>query len=71
MKVVKVNKDTAIVDMGGSKLEICTVLTPEVKEGDYVVVHAGFSISVISSEEAEQILKTIKEIGEGGGNVLE
>ncbi|MCS7165862.1 MAG: HypC/HybG/HupF family hydrogenase formation chaperone [Candidatus Calescibacterium sp.] len=62
MKIIqKKDNETAVVDMGSTKLEICTFLTPEVKEGDYVIVHAGFSISILSDEEAEYILKTIQE----------
>ncbi|MCS7244009.1 MAG: HypC/HybG/HupF family hydrogenase formation chaperone [Candidatus Calescibacterium sp.] len=69
MKIIqKRDNETAIVDMGSSKLEICTSLTPEAKEGDYVIVHAGFSISVLSNEEAEYIIHTIQE-GEKISNV--
>ncbi len=62
MKIIQKKDDnTAIVDMGSSTLEICTALTPEAKEGDYVIVHAGFSISILSAQEAEEILNIINE----------
>lgn len=52
----------AIADMGESSIEISTIFTPEVKVGDYVIVHAGFSISILSEEEAEEINKLFEEI---------
>lgn len=62
MKIIqKKDKETAVVDMGNSKLEICTALTPEAKEGDYVIVHAGFSISILSEKEAEVLLESIRK----------
>ncbi len=63
LKVVEVREDnTALVDMGGPTLEISTIFTPEVKVGDYVLVHAGFSISILSEEEAGDIFSTLEEI---------
>mgnify|MGYP003588401009 CR=1 FL=1 len=54
---VKAIKDssTASVELGDSELEISTVFTPEVKVRDYVIVHAGFSISILTEDEAEEI----------------
>jgi len=55
LKIMKIlDKERAIASMGESFLEINTIFTPEVKEGDYVIVHAGFSISILSNEEAEE-----------------
>lgn len=60
MKIIqKKSEDMAVVDMGGSKLEICTIFTPEAKEGDYVIVHAGFSISILNLEEAQNLANAI------------
>lgn len=32
---------------------------PEVREGDYVIVHAGVAISIVDAAAAEQLLATI------------
>ncbi|HQJ56520.1 MAG TPA: HypC/HybG/HupF family hydrogenase formation chaperone, partial [Caldisericia bacterium] len=53
--------DLAFVSMGESYLEINTVFTPEVKEGDYVIVHAGFSISILNKDELEEVNKALEE----------
>lgn len=65
LKIVEIkDENTALADMGGSTLEISTIFTPEVKVGDYVIVHAGFSISILSQEEAKEILDTLEDIKE-------
>jgi len=61
-RVIKVLGDTAIVDFGGVRREVDILLQPDVKEGDYVIVHAGAVISKLSIEEAKKILETWEEI---------
>ena len=62
LKVVKLKEnDLALVSMGESYLEINTVFTPEVKVGDYVIVHAGFSISILSKDELKEVNKALEE----------
>ncbi len=51
----------AKVEFGGIRREVCLDLTPEAKEGDYVIVHVGFSIQILDQEEAEKSLKTYEE----------
>lgn len=50
------------VNFSGIVKEICLAYLPEVKLGDYVIVHAGFAISIVNSEEAKQIFEYLKEI---------
>jgi hydrogenase expression/formation protein HypC len=44
----------ATVDFGGTRREVCLAYVPEAKAGDFVVVHVGFAISVISEAEARE-----------------
>jgi hydrogenase expression/formation protein HypC len=40
---------------------------PEVKVGDYVIVHVGFAISVLDEKEAQEVfdyLRQMEELGE-------
>lgn len=48
---------------GGVKKEICLELVPEVKIGDYVVVHVGFALSIMDEAEALESLKLIDQMG--------
>ena len=39
-------------------------LVPEAQVGEYVIVHAGFAISVIDAEEAESVFRLLQEMEE-------
>ncbi len=54
------------VSFGGVTKEVCLAYTPEVKEGDYVIVHVGFAISQVSEQEAQEVFRTLQEMGELG-----
>jgi len=56
-KIKKIKNKYALADFGGAKKGINIVLTPKVKIGDYVFVHAGFSIQKINKKEANESLK--------------
>jgi len=51
------------VDFGGIVREVCLAYVPEAQLGDYVIVHAGFAISQLDEEEAQETLKLMTEIG--------
>jgi len=50
------------VDFGGVVREVCLDYVPEAKVGEYVIVHVGFAISVVSEKEARETLKLLEEI---------
>lgn len=52
------------VDFGGTLITACLAYVPEVKVGEYVIVHAGFALNVIDEQEAERTFALLKEIGE-------
>jgi hydrogenase expression/formation protein HypC len=52
------------VDFGGIQKEVCLAYTPEASVGDYVLVHVGFSLSVIDEAEAQQIFETLRQMEE-------
>ncbi|RLE87232.1 MAG: HypC/HybG/HupF family hydrogenase formation chaperone, partial [Thermoprotei archaeon] len=60
--VVEVRDTIAIVDFGGVKREVDSLLVPNIKPGDYVIVHAGAIISKLSPEEAEETIKAWREV---------
>ena len=47
---------------GTIKKNIVTTLIPDLKIGDYVLVHAGFAITKIEKAEAEETLEIFKEL---------
>ena len=50
------------VDFGGTRREVCLAYVPEAGLGDYVVVHVGFAISVVSESEARETQALLEEI---------
>ncbi len=54
----------AEAEIGGITRRISLWLTPEVKIGDYVLLHTGYAISIIDKEEAEETLRLIAEVVE-------
>lgn len=52
------------IDFSGVEVEVCLEATPDVKVGEYVIVHAGFSISRLSEDEANETLNLLREIDE-------
>ena len=55
---------TGRVRFGGIVKEVCLAYTPQARVGDYVLVHVGFSISVLDEEEAEGTLLFLERMGE-------
>jgi hydrogenase expression/formation protein HypC len=69
-KVVEVNRFEDLelvggkVDFGGVLKEVNLSYTPEVEVGQWVVVHVGFSLSILDEAEARQTLRRLQELGE-------
>jgi hydrogenase expression/formation protein HypC len=62
VQVIARTGDEAEVEIGGVKRQVSVALTPEVKVGDYVLLHTGYAISVIDEAEAKETLKLFEEI---------
>jgi hydrogenase expression/formation protein HypC len=52
------------VSFAGVNKEICLAYVPEAKPDDYVIVHAGFAISIINEQEAEETFELLRQMGE-------
>jgi len=62
IKVVELRGKKAIGEIEGVKRELDISLIPEVKVGEYVLLHAGFAIQVIDEEAAKEILSIWKDL---------
>jgi len=51
------------VDFGGVRKDACLAYLPEVKLGDYVIVHVGFAISRVDEAEALKTLEILEQMG--------
>ena len=65
MQIIQMKDDNmATVDAGGASRDISLDLTPTAQLGDYVLVHAGFSIEVVDAAYAKETLGLIEEMAE-------
>ncbi|HIE52792.1 MAG TPA: HypC/HybG/HupF family hydrogenase formation chaperone [Armatimonadetes bacterium] len=62
MRVVEINGSLATVESGGVRREVSIQLVEGVQVGDYVIVHAGFAISVLDEDLAQETLAIIEEM---------
>lgn len=67
-KVVRIDESASGMNMGkvefgGISKDVCLAFVPDVKVGDYVIVHVGFAISIVDEEEAKSVFEYLKQVG--------
>ena len=55
--------DTATVCLGAVKKQVSLALVECAQVDDYVLIHVGFALNVLSKEEAERTLSLMAEAG--------
>lgn len=63
-KILNIDNYKGVVEIGNMKREVFMHLLPDIKVGQYVLVHAGCAIQTIDEEEAAKTLEIIKELAE-------
>ncbi len=61
-KIESLEGDNATIDLAGARATAVTSLTPQVKVGDWVLVHAGYAITVLDEEEARETFAILREM---------
>ena len=59
----------AKVDFGGVVKEACMEYLPEVKLGDYTIVHVGFGLSILDEQEAMETMELLRQIDAQGSEI--
>lgn len=63
MKIISRDGDSIVAEVDGVQKEASIMLLgEEVTVGDYVIVHAGFAISRLDEEYAEETIRLMREI---------
>ena len=61
-KIVEINDEVGIVDIGGVTKEVSiTFMKDEVKLNDWVLIHTGFALEILSEEEAKLTIEAMNE----------
>ena len=59
----------ATVDFGGTRRQICLAYAPAAEVGSFVLVHAGFAISVLDEQAANETIELLAvALGADGGS---
>lgn len=59
-----IDDSEAIVDIGGLKKKISTALVEDVYPGDYVILHVGYALEKLDTDEAETTLRLLHELAQ-------
>lgn len=62
MKIKEIKQGFARVESAGLGRLINIEMLPDIKVGDYVLVHAGFAIEKVDEDRARETLRIIDEI---------
>ena len=67
-KVLSIDSDASpvmgTVSFAGASRRICLEWTPDVRVGQYVIVHVGFAISTVDEADALETLRILQEMGD-------
>jgi len=62
VRIKSIQGDEAEVEAVVASYKASIRLTPEVKVGDYVLLHTGYAICIVDKEEAEETLKIFQDM---------
>ncbi len=65
VRLEEVNDGTAQASLGAATLRLSLALTPDARPGDWVLVHAGFAIQVLSEEDAMETWDALESCAQG------
>jgi hydrogenase expression/formation protein HypC len=73
-KIVSVGGDDrafrcAEVDFSGVRRSVSVAFTPEAKPGDFILVHAGYALTILDEQEAEHTLDELRRLGESNAEL--
>ncbi|PZG83423.1 HypC/HybG/HupF family hydrogenase formation chaperone [Streptomyces sp. NTH33] len=54
---------TGLVDFGGVQKQVCFEYLPDLKAGEYVIVHVGFALQRLDEESARASLELFQQLG--------
>ena len=61
-KVISVEGESARVLLGSNIFTVSTSLVGELEKDDYVLIHTGFAIQKLTKEDADEMVKMLREM---------
>ena len=70
-RIVELKEQNAVVDIEGNRINASTILLPDAKLDDYVMIHTGFAISKLTEEDYAEHQRLMEEIDKYAREALE
>jgi len=70
-EVISIDGDNAEVSLDGVRKAVSLALVDDIAVGDYVLIHVGYALNKISSEEAQKTLELFAQAGMLSPGILE
>ncbi len=62
-KIIEIrNNDKGIVDLGGITKEVSLAFIPDAQKNDWIIIHTGFGLQIISEKEASETIQLLRQI---------
>ena len=61
-QIERIGQQKATVVLDGNRSEVLLSLVPEAKVGDWVLVHAGYAITILDPAEAKETYDLLSEL---------
>jgi hydrogenase expression/formation protein HypC len=61
-RIESINGEKATVSLAGARAEAVIALTPEARVGDWVLVHAGYAITIVDEKDARETFAILREM---------
>lgn len=62
MQLIERREFDGLADLNGVRRTVALMLTPDATLGDWVLVHAGYAITVVDEEEAANTLSLLEAL---------
>ena len=63
-RIKHIDGEMAEVELDGVSRLVSLAMVPEAQMGDYVLVHAGYGITVVDEDEAVETLRLFQELAQ-------
>ena len=66
-KLIEQDGHQGMVDLHGNRLPVNTMMTPDARSGDWILIHAGFAIERLDPEEARNTWALLADVQRTAG----
>ena len=61
-RLIRRQEDEGLVDLHGNRLKVNVQLVPDARDGDWLLLHAGFAIQRLDPEQAQRTWAVLEDL---------